>query len=69
MVNSNIRFSILPPEGRRKSWHVHAIDSRGRCQGIWSCDTEAVAGLVAKRLRSGRHPGWAAHDLRHGITR
>lgn len=54
------KFQIVEPSGRRRLWRVVGQG------GVWTCDSQAIAKLVAKRLRSGKAPGWAAHDLRHG---
>lgn len=58
-------FLLVEPEGRQKSWRVHAYN-RGHKVATWTCDSEEIARFVAKRLRRGKLPGWAAHDLRQG---
>jgi hypothetical protein len=58
------KFMIVEPEGRRKSWSIRGY-SRDRWVATWTCDSEQIARLVAKRLRKGQAPGWAAHDLRN----
>ena len=55
---------VVSPMGRRKSWEVHGYHN-GSHVATWTCDSEAIEKLVAKRLRKGEAPGWAAHDLRH----
>jgi hypothetical protein len=57
-------FLIVKPEGRQKSWRVHGYH-RGRLVATWTCDSQDIAKLVARRLRKGKSPGWAAHDLRN----
>jgi hypothetical protein len=62
------QFFLIPAHGRRQAWEVVGFNGRGRWLGTWACDGEDIAKLVMKRLRKGKHPGWAAKDLRMGIT-
>lgn len=55
---------IVPPNGRRQSWDVHAFTAKGRWVATWYCDGEEIAKLVAKRLKKGQAPGWAGYDSR-----
>lgn len=63
----DVQFLIVPPSQRRRSWDVHAFSGRGLWKASWYCDSEAIAKLVAKRLRKGQSPGCVARDVRMGI--
>lgn len=52
-------FVLVKPEGRRRLWRVKG-------PGVyWTCDSEAIARELLRRLKAGKAPGWVAHDLRH----
>jgi hypothetical protein len=58
-----MKVQLVAPSGRRRLWRVKTP------HGYYTCDSEEIARLVAKRLSKNQHPGWAAHDLRHGRER
>lgn len=58
-----MKVKLIPPVGRQRLWRVVCGP------GYFRCDSEEIARLVASRLRRGKPPGWAARDVRAGMTR
>jgi len=60
-----VKFHVLAPGRNRRKWQVRGYSRYNMWVGTWSCDSEAIAREVCRRLENGLSLGWVAHDLRH----
>lgn len=56
-------YKLVKPAGRRRSWRVE-VYLHGRYGGEWTCDSEAIARELLRRLKAGTAPGWLAREFR-----